>query len=111
LSCQAIWYHSDDVVIIGAFGGYERGWQAASARLDWAAKTIKATARVAENVVTVVGDDVGYIVDLEHMTRHAGDHPQPRTLRCTQVYRREDGEWKVVLRKSRLTWRSDNTWA
>jgi ketosteroid isomerase-like protein len=60
--------------------------------------------------VTVVGDDVGYTVDLEHMTRHAGDHPQPRTLRCTRVYRREDGEWKVVPRKSRVTWRSDNTW-
>ena len=108
---KAIWSHSDDVVIIGAFGGYERGWQEASARLDWAAKTVKATARVAENVVTVAGDDVGYIVDLEHMTRHAGDHPQPRTLRCTQVYRREGGEWKVVLRKSRVTWRLDNTWA
>ena len=60
--------------------------------------------------MTVLGDDVGYTVDLEHMTRHADDHPQPRTVRCTQVYRREDGEWKVVLRKSRLTWRSDNTW-
>ena len=83
---------------MGAFGGYERGWQQVSARLDWAAKGIKATDRVAENVVTVVGDDVAYTVDLEHMTRHAADHPQPRTLRCTQVYRREDGEWKVVLR-------------
>ena len=42
---------------------------------------------------------------------YAGDHPQRRTLRCTQVYRRTDGVWKVVLRKSRVTWRSDNTWA
>jgi ketosteroid isomerase-like protein len=42
---------------------------------------------------------------------HAGDHPQPWTLRCTQVYRRADGVWKVVPRKSRLTWRPGNTWA
>ena len=55
------------------------------------------------------GDSVGYTVDLEHIIRHAGDHPQPRTLRCTQVYCREDGEWKVVRQKSRVTWRSDNT--
>ena len=47
------------------------------------------------NVVTVGGDDVGCTVDLEHVTRHAGDHRQPRTLRCTQVYRRADGVWKV----------------
>jgi ketosteroid isomerase-like protein len=83
---------------MGAFGGYERGWKQVSARLDWAATGIKATDRAAENVVTVVGDDFAYTVDLEHMIRHAGDRPQPRTLRCTQAYRREDGEWKVVLR-------------
>lgn len=48
--------------------------------------------------MTVVGDDLAYTVDLEHMTRHAGGHPTPRTLRCTQAYRRENGEWKVILR-------------
>ena len=95
---KALWSHADDVVIMGAFGGYERGWEQVSARLDWAAAGIKATDRAAENVVTVVGDDLAYTVDLEHMTRHAGDHPTPRTLRCTQAYRRENGEWKVILR-------------
>ena len=83
---------------MGAFGGYERGWREVSARLDWAATGIKSTDRVAENIVTLVGEDLAYTVDLEHMTRHVDDRPQPRTLRCTQVYRRENGEWKVVLR-------------
>ena len=110
-SFKALWSHADDVAIMGAFGGYELGWEQVSARLDWAAKGIRSTDRVAENVVTVVGDDLAYTVDLEHMTRHAGDHPQPRTLRCTQVYRRADGVWKVVLRKSRVTWRPGITWA
>jgi ketosteroid isomerase-like protein len=95
---KALWSHADDVVIMGAFGGYERGWDQVSARLDWAAAGIKATDRAADNVVTVVGDDLAYTVDLEHMTRHAGGHPTPRTLRCTQAYRRENGEWKVILR-------------
>jgi hypothetical protein len=62
---KALWSHADDVVIMGAFGGHERGWET---------------------------------VDLEHITRHTGDQPVPRTLRCTQVYRRENGEWKVILR-------------
>ena len=86
---KELWSHADDVVIMGAFGGHERGWEQVSARLDWAAVGIKATHRAAENIVTVVGDDLAYTVDLEHMTRHAGDQPQPRTLRCTQVNRRE----------------------
>jgi hypothetical protein len=95
---KALWSHADDVVIMGAFGGFERGWEEVSARLDWAANGITATDRSVENVVTVVNDDLAYTVDLEHMTRHIGDHPQPRTLRCTQAYRRERDEWKVVLR-------------
>ena len=48
--------------------------------------------------MTVVGDDLAYTVDLEHMTRHVGGRPQPRTLRCTQAYRREGGEWRLFLR-------------
>jgi ketosteroid isomerase-like protein len=95
---KALWSHADDVVIMGAFGGYERGWAAVSARLDWASAGIKSTDRSNENVVTVVGDGIAYTVDLEHMTRTVGDRPQPRTLRCTQAYRRENGEWKVILR-------------
>ena len=105
---KALWSHADDVVIMGAFGGYERGWQQVSARLDWAARGIKSTDRSAENVLTVVNDDLAYTVDLEHMTRHAGDQLVPRTLRCTQVYRREDGEWKVVLRHADELPRKDN---
>jgi ketosteroid isomerase-like protein len=95
---KALWSHADDVVIMGAFGGYEQGWDQVSARLDWAAAGIRATDRAAENIVTVIGEDLAYTVDLEHMTRHAGDQPQPRTLRCTQAYRRENGQWKVILR-------------
>jgi ketosteroid isomerase-like protein len=95
---KALWSHADDVVIMGAFGGHERGWEQVSARLDWAAKGIAATDRSAENIVTTVGDDLAFTVDLEHMTRHIGDRRQPRTLRCTHAYRLEDGQWKVVLR-------------
>lgn len=95
---KALWSHADDVVIMGAFGGYERGWERVSTRLDWPAKGISATDRSVENVVTVVDNDLAYTVDLEHMTRHVGDHLQRRTLRCTQAYHREGGQWKVVLR-------------
>ncbi len=50
--------------------------------------------------MTTVGDDLAYTIDLQHMIRHADGRPRPRTLRCTQVYRREGGEWKVVLRQA-----------
>lgn len=97
-SFKALWSHADDVVIMGGFGGYERGWEQVSARLDWASKGIAATDRSEQNIATVVGEDLAYTVDLEHMTRHVGGQPQPYTLRCTQAYRREGSEWKIVLR-------------
>src|SRR5215472_10448923 len=51
-----------------AFGGHESGWDQVSARLDWASAAIKAPKRVAEIVVTVVGDGLAYTVALEHTT-------------------------------------------
>ena len=42
---KALWSRADDLVIMGASGGYECGWDQVSARLDWAAAGIKATGR------------------------------------------------------------------
>ncbi len=51
------WSRSDLTVIMGAFGGYERGWEHVAQRLDWASKGIRATGRRSENLLTVVGQD------------------------------------------------------
>lgn len=104
---KALWSHTEDVVIMGAFGGHERGWEAVSARLDWAAAGIDATDRTVENIVTTVGDQLALTVDLEHMTRRVGDRTEPRTLRCTQAYRLQDGEWRVILRHADELARTD----
>jgi ketosteroid isomerase-like protein len=46
-----------------------------------------------------VSGDLAYTVELEHTSVSVDGAPvQPYTLRVTQVYRREDGEWKVVHR-------------
>jgi hypothetical protein len=104
---KALWSRREDVVIMGAFGGYERGWQTVGARLDWASAGIGATDRTVENIVTTVGDQLAFTVDLEHMTRQVEGHAQPRTLRCTQAYRLEDGEWRVILRHADELARTD----
>ena len=46
-----------------------------------------------------VSGDMAYTVALEHTSVSVDGVPvEPYTLRVTQVYRREDGEWKVVHR-------------
>jgi ketosteroid isomerase-like protein len=45
----------------------------------------------------VVGD-MAYTAGLEHTSASVEGRPRTYTLRATQVYRRESGEWKVVHR-------------
>jgi ketosteroid isomerase-like protein len=43
--------------------------------------------------------DLAYIAGIEHTTAAVGDAaPQAYELRVTTVFRREDGEWRVVHR-------------
>jgi ketosteroid isomerase-like protein len=47
--------------------------------------------------VDVVGD-AAYTVAFEHVQTSMGGEPRSFTLRATQVYRREGGEWKACHR-------------
>ena len=52
-----------------------------------------------EMLAAGVSGDLAYTVELEHTSVSLDGVPvAPYTLRVTQVYRREDGEWKVVHR-------------
>ena len=45
-----------------------------------------------------VADEMAYTAGLEHTSASIDDEPRTYTLRATQVYRREDGRWKVAHR-------------
>jgi ketosteroid isomerase-like protein len=45
-----------------------------------------------------VAGDMAYTTGLEHTSASVDGEPRRYTLRATQVYRREDGTWKVVHR-------------
>jgi ketosteroid isomerase-like protein len=95
--------HSDDVTILGAFGGYgERGWKEVGSRYDWASSQYKsggATLTVVYLQVTERGD-LGYTVAIgrQEAARVGGASAATRALRVTQVFRRESGAWKLVHR-------------
>ena len=42
--------------------------------------------------------DLAYTVAYEHTSTSVAGVPRTYTLRVTQIYRREDGEWKLVHR-------------
>jgi ketosteroid isomerase-like protein len=51
-----------------------------------------------ELVAAEVGQDLAYTVGYEHTSVSIDGVPVSYVLRVTHVYRREDGEWKIVHR-------------
>jgi ketosteroid isomerase-like protein len=49
-------------------------------------------------VAAEVSGDMAYTVGFEHTQAVVNGEPRTYTLRATQIYRREGGEWKVVHR-------------
>jgi len=95
------WSHADDVAILGAVGSYARGWEAVRAHLLGTGKTLRLhhwTDLRVEDILATAADGLAVWVGLERMTRWVDGRTEGRTLRTTQVYRREDGRWRLILR-------------
>ena len=95
---KALWSQKDPVMVMGAEGGCDRGWEKASAGIDVASKMIQGGNRTIENLVTTVGDEVAVTVDFEHVILETPGLSLRKTLRCTHAYRVEDGAWRIFLR-------------
>jgi ketosteroid isomerase-like protein len=94
----AIWSENDPVTVLGA-------WKSANGQEE-----VRELFRFLETrfsdcrsysydlmAADVVGD-MAYTVGYEHTQASVNGEPRRYTLRATQVYRREDGEWKVAHR-------------
>ena len=96
---MAMWSHHDPVTLFGAaFNG--GGWAEIGSVFEQLGSSFSSCAAY-ENEVIAAGasGDLAYIVAFEHTTASVkGAPPQPYVLRVTTVFRREDGEWKVVHR-------------
>ena len=97
---KELYSHRDDVTVFGGFGGYERGWAEVGPRLEWAASQFAGGTYNQTDISATVGSDVACLVSLERWS-YADARDRADTvleLRVTQVFRREDGEWRLVHR-------------
>jgi ketosteroid isomerase-like protein len=92
----------DDVTIMGAWGGYEKGWSEVGPRYDWAAARFKDSgAKVkVEYLSSDVSGDLAYTVAIERSEVRLSDQDKPAVmaLRVTHIMRKENGTWKLVHR-------------
>jgi ketosteroid isomerase-like protein len=94
----ATWSHDDPVTLFGAVET-DHGWEGVSRVFaELAAKFSDCTSFTFELIAAGASGDLAYTVGYEHSSVSVDGEPRSTSLRVTQVYRREDGEWKVVHR-------------
>jgi ketosteroid isomerase-like protein len=95
----AVWSHNDPVTLFGALLS-KSGWSELAPAFEWLASRFTGCESFEYEVLAAgASGDLGYIAGIEHTTASVGGAaPEPYTLRVTTLFRREDGEWKVVHR-------------
>jgi ketosteroid isomerase-like protein len=97
---KALWSREDPVTVLGAFGVAASGWDECEEVFDWLATVFTGSESFELEIIAAgVSGDLAYTVGYEHsVASRKGEPPKPNRLRVTHVYRREDGEWRIVHR-------------
>lgn len=97
---KELWSRNDPVTLLGAFGVAASGWDEVGETFDWVASRFSKCDEFRFDVIAAgVSGDLAYTVGYEHsLVSRDGGPVTPNRLRVTHVYRREDGEWKIVHR-------------
>ena len=93
-----LWSHHDPVTVLGARRS-ARGWAQVSEAFRWIASRFAHGEFHLEVIAAGVSGDLAYTVGYERSRASLdGGPPGPIRLRVTHIYRRENGEWKIVHR-------------
>jgi ketosteroid isomerase-like protein len=95
-----MWSRRDPVTLFGAAGMFRSRWEGVSETFEWVASRFSNVSDYRLDILAadVVGD-MAYAVGYERFNGSIDGRPiKPITVRSTHVYRREEGEWKVVHR-------------
>lgn len=103
----ALWSRRNPVSLLGAWGPNKTGWPELERIFRWVAERLGSVPyrdfRYDVEVAEVSADgQMAYSVGFERFDEVLPDGTRPWTVRVTHVYRREDGEWKIVHRHGDL---------
>lgn len=95
---RALWSRAEPVSVLGAWRNAYGQTQIDELFADLGDSFSDCTMSSVELLTFDVVGDMAYTVALEHTSVSVGGQPRTYTLRATQVYRREDGQWRVAHR-------------
>ena len=93
---EAVWSHRKDVTYMGPAGGYRVGWDAV--RKDWASQAaMKLSGSIKPTQVKITtGSDLATVSNMEVGSNVIGGKKSVVSLRATSIYRKENGQWKMI---------------
>jgi ketosteroid isomerase-like protein len=93
-----MWSVKDPVTLFGAWGPCKSGTEEVTRISRWVASRFSNCSDYNFEVIAAgVSRDLAYTVGYEHSVRSLDGGPvEKATLRVTHIYRRENGEWKIV---------------
>jgi ketosteroid isomerase-like protein len=95
---RVLWSRNDPVSVLGAWRNAHGQRQLDELFASLARSFSDCTSYELELQAYDVVGEMAYTAGLEHISASVDGQPRSYTLRATQVYRREGGEWKVVHR-------------
>lgn len=95
-----LWSRHEPVTLFGAIGMSESGWGELSQTFTWVASRFSRVSDFRYDVELVeVSGDMAYTLGFERFQGSVAGRPvEPVTVRVTHIYRREEGEWRIVHR-------------
>jgi ketosteroid isomerase-like protein len=89
--------HADDVTTMHPLGGRQTGWPEVRGSWEMAVSAVSGgSVAVSDLEITLLAGDSAYTTGTETASATVGGAPVSFSGRCTNVYRRENGVWKVV---------------
>ncbi|MCV2490773.1 nuclear transport factor 2 family protein [Geodermatophilus sp. YIM 151500] len=94
----AIWSRREPVTVLGAWSSAGGQEEVRALFTELAKGFSDCTSYTYEIVAADVIGDMAYTVGYEHTQASVNGEPRTYSLRATQIYRREDAEWRVAHR-------------
>ena len=94
---EAIWSHQSDISYRGPFDDNMNGWAAVGPEFKKVAEMKLGGRITCNNLVIHAGENLGYVVCVEEGENNGPDGKMVKVShRATSIFRRENGQWKLV---------------
>ena len=95
---RALWSRREPVSVLGAWGNAQGQHELDELFASLGRSFSDCTSYAFELVAHDVTGEMAYTAGFEHTSASVDGQPRTYTLRATQVYRLEDGQWRVAHR-------------